>query len=320
MGTAVIFPGQGSQFVGDGRPVGGASGRSRRCWTEASDGPRALDRRTAATTRTPWRPPTSSSRPCSPATSRRSGARGRGARPDVVGVAGHSLGEFAALVAADAVVLAGRAGAGRDPRSGDAAGRRGASRRDGRAARRRGRRLRRRLCADVREATTCWSSPTANSPAQSVASGSIAAIERLEAAAKERKMRAVRLQVAGAFHSELMRPAVQPVLEVLAGIEMPRPRVPDRRERHRRARHRRPDAARARRPPGGLPGAMGDGRPHPRRRRRHAFLEAGPGRRAHQAAETDRPRRHAAIAVGSTPRPPRRPSTPEPTIPISSGP
>jgi [acyl-carrier-protein] S-malonyltransferase len=44
--------------------------------------------------------------------------------------------------------------------------------------------------------------------------------------AKQRKIRAVRLQVAGAFHSELMRPAVEPVLEALDRIEVRDPSIP----------------------------------------------------------------------------------------------
>jgi [acyl-carrier-protein] S-malonyltransferase len=65
-----------------------------------------------------------------------------------------------------------------------------------------------------------------NSPAQVVASGSVPAIERLETIAKERRTRAIRLQVAGAFHSELMRPAVEPVLAVLDRIEVRDPAIP----------------------------------------------------------------------------------------------
>ena len=81
------------------------------------------------------------------------------------------------------------------------------------------------LCAEVRGDDVLVVA-NRNSPAQSVASGSIPAIERLEAVAKERKTRAVRLQVAGAFHSELMRPAVQPVLDVLERIEIRDPVIP----------------------------------------------------------------------------------------------
>ncbi|HEX6843541.1 MAG TPA: malonyl CoA-acyl carrier protein transacylase, partial [Actinomycetota bacterium] len=65
-----------------------------------------------------------------------------------------------------------------------------------------------------------------NSPAQSVASGDIAAVERLESVARARRIRAVRLGVAGAFHSELMRPAVQPVLDALDEVELRDPAVP----------------------------------------------------------------------------------------------
>jgi [acyl-carrier-protein] S-malonyltransferase len=65
-----------------------------------------------------------------------------------------------------------------------------------------------------------------NSPAQVVASGSFGAIERLEALAKDRRIRAVRLQVAGAFHSELMRQAVAPILGVLDAIGIRDPRIP----------------------------------------------------------------------------------------------
>jgi [acyl-carrier-protein] S-malonyltransferase len=61
---------------------------------------------------------------------------------------------------------------------------------------------------------------------QVVASGSIPAIERLEALAAERKIRAVRLGVAGAFHSELMRPALPAVSEALEAIGVRDPRMP----------------------------------------------------------------------------------------------
>lgn len=143
---------------------------------------------------------------------------------DVVGVAGHSLGEFAALVAADAVALSDalelvlirgaamqRAG---EERPGAMTALLGVGADEAEA-----------LCAEVRGDDELVVA-NRNSPAQSVVSGSVPAIERLEAAAKERKTRAVRLQVAGAFHSELMRPAVQPVLDVLERIEIRDPVIP----------------------------------------------------------------------------------------------
>ena len=147
-----------------------------------------------------------------------SGLRGVG------GVAGHSLGEFAALVAADAVVLADalevvlvrgeamqRAG---EERPGGMCALLGVGADDAEG-----------LCGEVRRGDTLVVA-NRNSPTQSVVSGSVAAIERLEALAKERKIRAVRLPVAGAFHSELMRPAVEPVLEVLDRIEVSDPVFP----------------------------------------------------------------------------------------------
>ncbi len=143
---------------------------------------------------------------------------------DVVGVAGHSLGEFAALVAADAVglpdalelVLIRGAAMQRaaEERPGAMTALLGVGAEDAQA-----------LCAEVRGDDVLVVA-NRNSPAQSVVSGSVPAIERLEAAAKERKTRAVRLQVAGAFHSELMRPAVQPVLDVLERIEIRDPVIP----------------------------------------------------------------------------------------------
>jgi [acyl-carrier-protein] S-malonyltransferase len=143
---------------------------------------------------------------------------------DLVGVAGHSLGEFAALVAADAIVLADalelvvvrgaamqRAGA---ERPGAMCALLGVGAADAE-----------RLCAEARGDDELVVA-NRNSPAQSVVSGTVAAIARLEALAKDRKVRAVRLNVAGAFHSELMRPAVQRVVEALQRIAISDPVFP----------------------------------------------------------------------------------------------
>ena len=142
---------------------------------------------------------------------------------DPIGVAGHSLGEFAALVAAGAmslrdalelVVIRGVAmqRAGEDQPGGMTA-LLGIGSVDAE-----------QLCSEVRRDGVLVVA-NENSPVQVVASGSIPSIERLEALAAERNIRAVRLGVAGAFHSELMRPALPAVTEALEAIEIRDPRI-----------------------------------------------------------------------------------------------
>ncbi len=66
-----------------------------------------------------------------------------------------------------------------------------------------------------------------NSPGQVVASGEIPALERLEALAREAgARRALRLQVAGAFHSEVMRPAARKLGQALEEVEIRPPACP----------------------------------------------------------------------------------------------
>jgi [acyl-carrier-protein] S-malonyltransferase len=65
-----------------------------------------------------------------------------------------------------------------------------------------------------------------NGPKQTVLSGTIPAIERAEELARARGAKAVRLQVAGAFHSPLMDPAVQPVREAISRITFHDPEFP----------------------------------------------------------------------------------------------
>ena len=139
------------------------------------------------------------------------------------GVAGHSLGEFAALVAADViglsdaldvVVVRGRAmqRAGEE-RPGTMTALLGVDAATAAS-----------LCDETRGDDVLVVA-NENSPVQVVISGSIPAIERAEALAKERKTRAVRLNVAGAFHSALMEPAISPIAERLSSIEFRSPRV-----------------------------------------------------------------------------------------------
>lgn len=66
-----------------------------------------------------------------------------------------------------------------------------------------------------------------NAPGQIVISGEIAALEAAEAAAAQHGVkRAVRLTVAGGFHSECMRPASERLERALAEVKLLPPRIP----------------------------------------------------------------------------------------------
>jgi [acyl-carrier-protein] S-malonyltransferase len=141
-----------------------------------------------------------------------------------VGAAGHSLGEFAALVAAGALDLTsalrivevrGRAmQAAGETRPGAMAALLGVGAQDAAA-----------LCDEARGDEVLLVA-NENSPQQSVISGSVPAIERAEALATERRIRAVRLKVAGAFHSPLMQGAVEPLEAAIDLFEFRAPRFP----------------------------------------------------------------------------------------------
>lgn len=64
-------------------------------------------------------------------------------------------------------------------------------------------------------------------PGNTVVSGSLPALERLEQICQERGgIRAVRLAVAGAFHTAIMRPADEKLAAALSGVELKAPRIP----------------------------------------------------------------------------------------------
>ncbi|MDQ3210906.1 MAG: ACP S-malonyltransferase, partial [Actinomycetota bacterium] len=216
MPIAVVFPGQGCQFIGMADPwATHPAGTS--VLEEAGD---ALGRDIvagahdeAALATTEFAQPALLA--CGVAAFRVLEAEGL---TGVVGAAGHSLGEFSALVAAgvlglgDAlrvVVVRGEAmQRAAEARPGTMSALLGAGPGDADA-----------LCDETRGDDVLVVA-NRNSPVQSVISGSVAAIERAEVLAAERKIRAVRLQVAGAFHSALMEPAIEPILRELAGLEL----------------------------------------------------------------------------------------------------
>ena len=220
-GHSALFPGQGSQFEGMADP-----------WTEHPAAEAILDeasssmgrdvvagcRDAAALATTEFVQPALLA--CDVAAFRVLEAEGM----SFIGVAGHSLGEFAALVAAgvvplgdalDLVVVRGaamqRAG---EERPGTMSALLGVGAEDAAA-----------LCAEARHDDVLVVA-NENSPAQAVISGSVPAIERAEALAKERKVRAIRLRVAGAFHSPLMEPARAAIDERIDAIDFSSPRFP----------------------------------------------------------------------------------------------
>ncbi|MBX5469191.1 MAG: ACP S-malonyltransferase [Thermoleophilaceae bacterium] len=139
-------------------------------------------------------------------------------RPEPAVAAGHSLGEIAALAAAGAiseedglriVVLRGRL---MDEAGADGGGMTA-------------------LRVDTARAETLIEGLDAwvaneNAPDQVVVSGSEAALDELERRARAAGVRALRLQVRGAFHSPAMEPAVRPFAEALAAVEVREPRFP----------------------------------------------------------------------------------------------
>jgi [acyl-carrier-protein] S-malonyltransferase len=136
-------------------------------------------------------------------------------------MAGHSLGEISALVAAGAlgtedglrlVAARGRLMQEAAEETGDG----------GMLA------VRARERAPVEEvaAQTGLSIANDNAPDQLVLSGALAALDDAERLLRERKIRAKRLPVAGAFHSPLMDPAVEPFRRLVEEIEVGDPAVP----------------------------------------------------------------------------------------------
>ncbi|HVF90850.1 MAG TPA: ACP S-malonyltransferase [Blastocatellia bacterium] len=218
MKTAFIFPGQGAQKVGMGRSLSGAARGARQAFQDADralgfslstlcfEGPEEELKLTANT---------------QPAILAASVAALRalgehGIEPDFV--AGHSLGEYSALVAAGAL------------RFEDAL----------RVVRRRGLFMQeavavgegamaaligcdievvREVCREASDLGIC-SPANINSPRQTVIAGHRSAVERAVALARERGARkAVMLPVSAPFHCELMRPASQKLAVVLGDTE-----------------------------------------------------------------------------------------------------
>lgn len=224
--VALLFPGQGSQFVGMGRDLAERFPEARAVFEEADD---VLG---LALSRIMWEGPEeelTATLNAQPAILTHSVAVYRivaSRLGDVAFAAGHSLGEFSAYVAAGAlrfddavrtVRLRGelmyRSG---EARPGTMAAILGL---DDAAVE--------AVCRDASTETEVCVPANYNSPGQLVISGDVQAVERaVELAKAAGARRAVQLNVSGAFHSPLMAVAESGLAERLGEVALERPAFP----------------------------------------------------------------------------------------------
>jgi [acyl-carrier-protein] S-malonyltransferase len=223
---AFLFPGQGSQAVGMGRGLAERHAAARAALEEADE---ALE---APLTHLMFEGPLDEltrTENAQPALLAHSVAAARvldelGLTPGVA--AGHSLGEFSALVVAGALSFADALRAVR--RRGELMAEAGSSRPgamtavlglDDEEVR--------RLCAEASDAGSVVVPANLNAPGQVVISGDVEAVARAGELARARKARrVVPLQVSGAFHSPLMEPAARGLREVLEQVRLEDARIP----------------------------------------------------------------------------------------------
>ncbi|MGG4393491.1 ACP S-malonyltransferase [Paenibacillus thiaminolyticus] len=223
---AFVFPGQGSQEVGMGKDVYDAVPAAREAFETADrvlgfpltemifEGPESDLKQTSNT------------QPALLATSWAlyQALERHGIRPDYV--AGHSLGEYGALVAAgvlrfeDAIAIVRQRGQFMEQAvpigQGAMAAVLGAERE-----------LLGALCDDISAAGTPVEMANLNCPGQIVVSGSGEGIDAVVERGKEAgAKRVIPLEVSGPFHSAMMKPAAERLGEALRAIEMQDARIP----------------------------------------------------------------------------------------------
>jgi [acyl-carrier-protein] S-malonyltransferase len=224
--VGLLFPGQGSQFVGMGRDLADAYPEARRTFEEADD---TLG---FGLSKLAWEGPEeelTATSVAQPAILTHSIAAFRVVEErlgDVALAAGHSLGEFSAYVAAGALPFADGV---RTVRLRGELMQRSGEERPGTMAALLGLEDEavERVCAEASDGTGVCVPANYNSPGQLVISGDVTAVQRaMELAKSAGARRAVQLNVSGAFHSPLMRVAEQGLGAQLAAVALTEPQYP----------------------------------------------------------------------------------------------
>ncbi|HEX7051323.1 MAG TPA: ACP S-malonyltransferase [Longimicrobiales bacterium] len=224
--VALLFPGQGAQFVGMGRDLAAAFPVARETFEEADD---VLG---TPLSRLMWEGPAeelTATHNAQPAILTHSVAVYRVVATALDGVraaAGHSLGEFSAYVAAGGLRFADALRTVR--RRGELMFRSGEER-PGTMAAILGLEdaVVERVCRDATTAQSVCVPANYNAPGQVVVSGDVPAVERaIELAGEAGARRAIRLNVSGAFHSPLMETAQAGLAAQLEETPIEAPRFP----------------------------------------------------------------------------------------------
>ena len=228
MSLAFVFPGQGAQTIGMGRDLAEAYPVAQEVFDEVDD---ALGEKLSALIWDGDIETLTLTQNAQPALMATSLAAVRALEAEGVPmtsaafVAGHSLGEYSALCAAGALDLADTARLlrlrGQAMQSAVPVG-------EGAMAAILGLEIEavEALAADAAQGEVCEVA-NENDPAQTVVSGSRAAIDRVVSMAKERgAKRALPLPVSAPFHCALMKPAAEAMEKALADVDIKAPSVP----------------------------------------------------------------------------------------------
>ncbi len=226
MKVAFLFPGQGAQKVGMGRDLFDSSNAARAAFEEADQ---ALGE---PLTKLIFEGPneeltlTANTQPAVLTTSI-AALRAFSEKSDVqpTFVAGHSLGEFSALVAASAM---GFKDAVRVTRARGTFMQEAVPPGQGAMAAIMGSLSAEEISATCASAAgdEVVSPANLNAPGQTVISGHAGAVTRASAALVEKGAKAIPLKVSAPFHSALMKPAAQQLDRILADVELATPSVP----------------------------------------------------------------------------------------------